>query len=296
MTFENPALRIKNLQDIICCPVCKNSLTFDGNSLWCAPCGLAYTITEGIPDLVVHDLEYCDQIRVECETDFFSSQFGQRNGYQVYALDEYPRILDAMQLGHNNNNDRKKVLSIGCASGVFERELMKRNYQVVGVDLVTSLLQRCEFLTVRADAVSLPFIMNAFDHVICIGVLHHVPEALHAKALREILRVLKPGQTAHFFEPNATTRSAITHPASQFLKARTLIEKPISLPAFQRLATALFSKVNVSYIKEVKLVNLHKMYTFLYQVVKMIFDCIPGTNNKEFFVLIAHKQRSMTGG
>ncbi|EJG06109.1 protein of unknown function DUF343 [Methanofollis liminatans DSM 4140] len=52
----------RSLLDILCCPVCKGDLelrvdeeTGDDiveGSLWCAACGVAYPITEGIPNLL----------------------------------------------------------------------------------------------------------------------------------------------------------------------------------------------------------------------------------------------------
>jgi SAM-dependent methyltransferase len=47
---------------------------------------------------------------------------------------------------------------------------------------------------VQADITSMPFADNSFDYVICVHVLEHVPD--DRTAMREMVRVLRPGGTA----------------------------------------------------------------------------------------------------
>lgn len=101
------------------------------------------------------------------------------------------------------------ILDIGCGSGRHTAAAYDLNKGlVVGADTsVDDLLQARQKLrwhrdcfihdtslwsTTGADATNLPFKKHSFDLVICSEVLEHVPD--HGRAIREIIRVLKPGR------------------------------------------------------------------------------------------------------
>lgn len=92
-----------------------------------------------------------------------------------------------------------RVLSIGCAAGGEFPVLRQRGFEIVGVDLAPQMLQyaRHRFQeddaihVLMSDAEGLPFADQAFDLVLCLGVLEYLPD--YSPALREMRRVLKPG-------------------------------------------------------------------------------------------------------
>lgn len=51
-------------------------------------------------------------------------------------------------------------------------------------------------LYVVADIANLPFLENAFDGVVSMHAIHHLPSSEHKRAYLELHRVLKPGRTA----------------------------------------------------------------------------------------------------
>ncbi len=51
-------------------------------------------------------------------------------------------------------------------------------------------------LCVVADIANLPFQADAFDGVVSIHAIHHLPANEHARAYKELLRVLRPGRSA----------------------------------------------------------------------------------------------------
>ncbi len=90
----------------------------------------------------------------------------------------------------------KKVLDVGCSSGVLTAEIAKAlpKSKVVGLDSYKGAINfakkkypHIEFIT--ADANNLPFNRKAFDLVICTETLEHVTDP--QKSLLEIKRVLK---------------------------------------------------------------------------------------------------------
>lgn len=96
------------------------------------------------------------------------------------------------------------VLDLGCGVGFWLPEFFRRGYNsITAADISSRSLEiarrRCEVYGIKADlseqnAEATSFPSDWFDHVNCIGVVHHTTNP--AKAVREIHRVLKPGGTA----------------------------------------------------------------------------------------------------
>jgi ubiquinone/menaquinone biosynthesis C-methylase UbiE len=87
----------------------------------------------------------------------------------------------------------KRVLDLGCGSGVDVAEFARYGADVIGVDwteIATRLASRYVD-TARADATFLPFKDESFDLVYSFGVLHHIADM--DSAMVEIRRVLKKG-------------------------------------------------------------------------------------------------------
>jgi 2-polyprenyl-3-methyl-5-hydroxy-6-metoxy-1,4-benzoquinol methylase len=94
-----------------------------------------------------------------------------------------------------------RVLDAGCGMG--DMLLRLGGYDAVGIDLSTDYVQvgRERGLDVRVGRIEkLPWPREHFDMVICTDVLEHVLDL--NKAVRELLRVLKPGGTMIVRTPN----------------------------------------------------------------------------------------------
>jgi SAM-dependent methyltransferase len=98
------------------------------------------------------------------------------------------------------------VLELGCGTGSFTRELARSGANVVAIDLSPELLEiaraNCSAPNVQyqiQNAYSLSYSEAQFDSVVGSSVLHHLEIK---EALRDIIRVLKPGGTIYFTEPN----------------------------------------------------------------------------------------------
>ena len=98
------------------------------------------------------------------------------------------------------------VLELGCGTGTFTGELGRSGADVIAIDVSPELLEiaranysapNVHYQTENAYALSYPD--AAFDSVVGSSVLHHLEVE---EALRNIYRVLKPGGTIFFTEPN----------------------------------------------------------------------------------------------
>jgi SAM-dependent methyltransferase len=98
------------------------------------------------------------------------------------------------------------VLELGCGIGYFSRELSRSGADVVAIDVSAELLEIAKANysapNVRYEiqnAYALSYADAVFDSVVGSSVLHHLEIQ---EALREVYRVLKPGGTIYFTEPN----------------------------------------------------------------------------------------------
>jgi SAM-dependent methyltransferase len=98
------------------------------------------------------------------------------------------------------------VLELGCGTGSFTRELARSGADVVAIDVSPELLEIARANSsppnVRyqiQNAYALSYSEGMFDSVVGSSVLHHLEIK---EALRDIIRVLKPGGTIYFTEPN----------------------------------------------------------------------------------------------
>lgn len=122
---------------------------------------------------------------------------------QQFALPVAARMLELARIAPGS-----KVLDVGCGTGLLTRLSAKRlDYEshVVGVDLSDGALakarelsnaegldQRVEFR--KGDAERLELADESFDVVLSLYTLRHLPDP--DRALREIVRVLRPGGRA----------------------------------------------------------------------------------------------------
>jgi SAM-dependent methyltransferase len=95
---------------------------------------------------------------------------------------------------------------LGCGTGCFTRELALSGADIVAIDVSPELLEiaraTCSASNVRyqiQNAYALSYPGAVFDSVVGSSVLHHLEIK---KALRDVYRVLKPGGTIYFTEPN----------------------------------------------------------------------------------------------
>lgn len=100
----------------------------------------------------------------------------------------------------------KRVLELGCGTGVFSEKLAAQGIKLVAIDISIDLIKkakeklagkRVQFIV--ADVERLPFKPGVFDSVVGISVLHHLSLDI---ACKEMSSILKSGGKIAFSEPN----------------------------------------------------------------------------------------------
>jgi len=96
------------------------------------------------------------------------------------------------------------VLDLGCGTGFFLAELVRRHPEAVGLDISHDMLRVSERYVpgaklVTGDAERLPFRPASFDAVFCKGSLHHTRD--HVAFLRNCREVLRPDGVLIMSEP-----------------------------------------------------------------------------------------------
>ena|ERR1700741_3776594 len=91
-----------------------------------------------------------------------------------------------------------RFLDVGCGTGRWVRRYEEFGFSVVGVDATIGMLRMARARDTRTPltaglAQSLPFSDAVFDCLSDITVVQHIPYELQPTALREMVRVLKPG-------------------------------------------------------------------------------------------------------
>ncbi|MFH1744870.1 MAG: methyltransferase domain-containing protein [bacterium] len=119
-------------------------------------------------------------------------------------------------------NNNKKVLEIGCGTGLFTKEIAGTENEITAIDISSEL---CEIAKNRINKKNVVFLVddvchtkfsnNSFDFIIGSSVLHHLDVD---SALEEFHRLLKPGGQIIFTEPNMLNPQIALQKNIPFLK------------------------------------------------------------------------------
>lgn len=125
------------------------------------------------------------------------------NCASLFAIQEKERaILDALKRNGINSLETKRILDIGCGSGVELRNLTRYGATpeyLYGIDLLAERIKRAENINPNInfkclDASSLPFESSSFDLVMQFTVFTSILDSsMKRKIAEEMLRVLKKG-------------------------------------------------------------------------------------------------------
>lgn len=159
----------------------------------------------------------------------------------------------------------KRALEIGCGTGFFSLNLKQAgvldevHVTDISSGMVTAAQQNAQRLGFQiegrvADAESIPHPDNSFDVVVGHAILHHIPDV--EKALREVLRVLRPGGRFVFAGEPTRAGDAVARRLSRatWWTATRLTRLPV-LAAWQRPQVELDESSRAAALESV--VDLH---------------------------------------
>jgi ubiquinone/menaquinone biosynthesis C-methylase UbiE len=132
-----------------------------------------------------------ESISFDRAADFYDATRGFAPGHDGPAVQQF---IDAGKL-----TAQSRVLEIGVGTGRIALPLQQRlGCFYAGIDIAQAMLSKlvvkpgAEAISpVLADATAVPFASGTFDAVIAVHIFHLIPA--YADALREVMRILKPG-------------------------------------------------------------------------------------------------------
>ncbi|MFN3744565.1 MAG: methyltransferase domain-containing protein [Hyphomicrobiaceae bacterium] len=195
---------------------------------------------------------------VDRERAFHNARFAQKVDPRHF-LDKWYRTIQHGAEAQNQLVLRlspgKDVLEYGCAGGelsVDHLELPSIARTLTGIDISDVAIAKaaasakaagydnCTFLAMNAEAMAFP--QGSFDVVFGRGIIHHLDLD---RAYGEIVRVLRPGGTAAFYEPLGHN-FVLNAYRNRTPDLRTPDEHPLLMRDFE-LARKYFSSVEVTY-------------------------------------------------
>jgi ubiquinone/menaquinone biosynthesis C-methylase UbiE len=104
---------------------------------------------------------------------------------------------------------RGRILDLPCGTGRVSQLLAERSFRVVGADISPNMIRtRQEKIEDRVDLVvcdaeKLPFKDGAFDCVVSLRLMGHIPPEIRAKILEEMRRVTGDGIIVFYYNPHS---------------------------------------------------------------------------------------------
>jgi len=173
------------------CPVHQKQLSRQDDTEYSCPDGCKYSINHLIPRFVPQN-NYADSFGLQWN-EYKKTQLDSFTNTSI-SKDRLQRILG----GSLEILRGKNILEAGCGAGRFTEILLKEGGNVFAADLSTAVeanYENCRafpnYFVCQADITSLPVRPEAFDIVICIGVIQHTPNP--EKTMESLASYVRPG-------------------------------------------------------------------------------------------------------
>ena len=186
---------LSHVLDTCVCPFCYGKLKNSGDDILCHECDFTFPVLNGIPVFISkNDMSHknrklsslYDKSTIKHHGSYKSCGYSGKNDY-LSRLNIIKRWIDF------ENINGKKIIDIGCGTGLMTEQLVQRN-EVWGIDISLGLLGFAEkkgLKTSLASAAKLPYAHNTFDMAICIGVIPYYNNP--SDIFSELFRVTRPG-------------------------------------------------------------------------------------------------------
>lgn len=219
---------------------CGSKVELSGDAqLVCTRCGRSYPVVNGIPRML--------RGRIPDTLARTADSFGYEwERFGVLRPEWRKNFLDYMRPRAAEWFRGKRVLDVGTGSGrhAFQAHALGAEVMAVDVGPAIEVARRNlpdEVVTVQADAEALPLEEGAFDLVMSIGVLHHLPDT--AAALENVVRYARPGgfvQIYLYWEPPVSWHRALLRAVALVRRATTRMPHPLLHVLCYPIAAVLF--------------------------------------------------------
>lgn len=146
-------------------------------------------------------------------------------------------------LSYLNPQKGEKILDVGCGVGTFAFHSAKQGAFGYGVDYSKESIEMAKLVSSKynlskktkftvADATKLPFENNFFDKIVSADFVEHIYYDETEKAVKEMMRVLKPGGVLVLYTPNRNpqTLNVIFQKLKRLLTLRNQAEFTLLTP------------------------------------------------------------------
>lgn len=115
-----------------------------------------------------------------------------------FSLHDWGRVELKEFANKVKKNGGRKVLDLGCGSGIQSQQLFGEGLAVVGLDLSPKMVKEAQKRVPQAefvigDMINMFFAKESFDGVYARASLLHIPKKLIPKVLKSINKILKNG-------------------------------------------------------------------------------------------------------
>ncbi len=185
----------------LACPGCGGDLavtktesveqdSIESGILQCLSCKVTFNITRHIPRFVPTE-NYASGFGFQW-SKHARTQYDSFNGTKISEK----RFFEETKWSHDLRG--LTILEVGCGSGRFTEQAASTGAMIVSLDYsyavdanYASNGHKGNVLIVQGDIYSMPFQVNFFDRLFCIGVLQHTPDV--ERAFFSLPKYLKPG-------------------------------------------------------------------------------------------------------
>jgi ubiquinone/menaquinone biosynthesis C-methylase UbiE len=154
------------------------------------------------------------------ELEWYASLSNKINKHEEFNELAYKRYINLF-LKETEITFDDRVLELGCGTGAFTSRLLKRGYNIIGLDLSDKMLLNAKTLShkniyVQGDMELLPFLKNKFDVIFASASLHHLPDLYRCAS--ESFRVLRRGGRFFSIDPNGLNPLAWAEVNNRFIR------------------------------------------------------------------------------
>lgn len=201
-TNKNP--RLGRYIHLLLCPICGGQVDLEESEIVCSTCSAAFSVRNGVPNLLYQDSTDSNEAEVTDRIKHFYEEnpFPDYEGFEDLAglLEKaregvFARLLDE-QIPFGS-----RVLECGCGTGQLTNFLGIAHRTVIGTDLSLASLALAEAFRERHSLENVYFLQmnlfrpvfsaDAFDFVICNGVLHHTGDP--KRGFQKLAGLVRPG-------------------------------------------------------------------------------------------------------